>query len=100
MNNLKYINITLGELDDKIYSILSQIIQHSQNLKSLILRLHPHNFNQNIYFFIQLIQNLKKLRIINISQNIINPKYDLYLDKILNEFPKLKEKNIILMNLK
>ena len=92
LNNLKYINITLGELDDKIYSILSQIIQHSQNLKSLILRLHPHNFNQNINFFIQLILNLKKLRIINISQNIIDPKYDLYLDKILNEFPQLKEK--------
>ena len=89
MNNLKYINITLGEFNDKIYSILSQIIQHSQNLKSLILRLHPYNFNQNIYFFIQLIQNLKKLRVINISQNIKNPKYDLYLEKILNQFPKL-----------
>ena len=100
LNNLKYINITLGELDDKIYSILSQIIQHSQNLKSLILRLHPHNFNQNINFFIQLIQNLKKLRIINISQNIINPKYDLYLDKILNEFPKLKERKYYFTELK
>ena len=56
MNNLKYINITLGgESNNKIYSILSQIIQHSQNLISLTLILHPHNFNQNIYFFIQLI---------------------------------------------
>ena len=68
--NLKYLNITLGEIkefNNKIYSILSQLIQHSKNLKSLILRLHPYNFNQNIYYFIQLIQNLKKLRVINIS---------------------------------
>ena len=31
--------------------------------KSLILKLHPNNFIQNIPFYFSLIENLKKLRI-------------------------------------
>ena len=60
-NNLKYINITIGYikesykdknlLDNHIYKYLSQLIQKSKNLKSLILRFHPNNnFNENEIF--------------------------------------------------
>ena len=45
-----------------------------------------------LIIFIQLIQNSEKLKIINISQNINNPKYDLKLEEILDKFPKLKER--------
>ena len=62
-NDLKYINITIGYikesykdknlLDNHIYKYLSQLIQKSKNLKSLILRFHPNNnFNENVNFII------------------------------------------------
>jgi len=61
LNNLKYFNITLDDkFNEKIYSLLSQFIEHSQNLKSD----YTHNFNKYIYFFIQ---NLQKF--INIFKN-------------------------------
>ena len=98
--NLKYINLTLGNIEESpnihnlsiLHQILSELIQNSKKLKSLILRLHSKNFNEHIHFFFHLIQNLKKLKVLNISQNIKNPKYDLNLEKILDKFPKIKER--------
>ena len=81
-NNLKYINLRIGYIEDS-NNILFNIIKNSQNLKSLILRLEP---NQNINLFLQIIQNLKYLRILNISGININ------LNEILAQYPKLKNK--------
>ena len=98
LKHLKHINLTLGNLNESknerndIFNILSKIFQNLQNLKSIILRLNPYNFNENVYFLLEFIQNLKKLKVINIYQNIENPKYDLSLEKILNKFPKIKER--------
>jgi hypothetical protein len=92
-NNLKYINLTLDEIkeSDNMYNILSNLIENSNNLKSLILRIHPNNFNQFIPFIFKSIQKLSELRILNISQNCDNPIYDnIYLQKKIDEFPKLK----------
>ena len=99
-DNVKYINLTLGYIKkspfdnstNNMYQILSKIISKSKNLKSLVLRLNPHNFIENINFVFQLIENLKKLRVLNISQIIEFPKYNFSLDKILERFPKLKER--------
>ena len=99
-DNVKYINLTLGYIKESpfdkstnnMYQILSKIISKSKNLKSLVLRLNPHNFIENINFVFQLIENLKKLRVLNISQIIEFPKYNFSLDKILERFPKLKER--------
>ena len=75
--NLKYINLSIGKIKESdeniIYDIFSKLINKSENLKSLILRLDPYNFNKNVNYFLQLIQNLEKLKIINISQ--INSKF-------------------------
>ncbi len=49
LEKLKYINISLGDED---ISILSNIIKKSINLKSLIIRLHPNNFYENIISFL------------------------------------------------
>ena len=57
LKNLKYINLTLGNLNEYInerndfYNILSKFIQNLKNLKSIILRLNPYNFNKNVYFY-------------------------------------------------
>ena len=94
--NLKYINLTLNKIiisdNNPNYQIFKNLIQYSKNLKSLILKLHPYNFNKNINFFLRLVENLKKLKVLNISQNTINTKYDIDLEKVLDKFPKLKEK--------
>ena len=94
LNNLKYINLNIGDdlsNNSNLYDNLSQLIT-SKNLKSLILKLHPNNFNNNIILLFQLIQNSKKLRIINITQNNDNPIYDLSIKTILKQFPKLEER--------
>ena len=64
-NNLKYINLTLDEIkeSDNMYNILSSLIENSNNLKSLILRIHPNNLNQFISFIFKSIQKLSELRI-------------------------------------
>ena len=86
LDNLKYINISLGDVD---ISILSKIIKKCNNLKSLILRLHPNNFYQNIIFFLSLIKNSKKLQIIKItSKNNLK----INLEEKLKDFPKIIEK--------
>ena len=91
LKNLKHINLSLDDIDLSS-NILSQIIKKSKNLKSLILKLSPNNFNQNVYILLDLIENLKKLKIFNIKQNIKNPEYSLNLEKIFDDFPKLKER--------
>ena len=99
-DNVKHIHLTLGYIKESpfdkstnnIYQILSKIISKSKNLKSLVLRLNTHNFIENINFVFQLIENLKKLRVLNISQIIEFPKYNFSLEKILERFPKLKER--------
>jgi surface protein len=88
-NDLKNINLSLGDID---LSSLSQIIKKSTNLKYLILRLHPNNFNKNAYYVLKLIKDLKKLKTVKITQNIKNPKYNLYLEKIFEDFPYIKER--------
>ena len=58
--NLKYINLTIGNISDDLLNILSKLIQNSKNLKGLILRLN----NQNISYYLSLIEDLKKLKIL------------------------------------
>ena len=102
-NNLKYINITIGYikesykdknlLDNHIYKYLSQLIQKSKNLKSLILRFHPNNnFNENVNFIISLIKDLKKLRILNISSN---SELEFPLKNLFEIYPWLKQKKYL-----
>ena len=93
-NNLKHINLNVGDISinsNNRYYLLSELIK-SKNLKSLILRLSPNNFNKNIVSLLQLLENSKKLRIVNITQNIDNPKYNLNINEILKLLPKLKKK--------
>jgi surface protein len=91
MNNLKYINLIIGDISNNFNDILSKIIK-SPNLKTLILKLHSNNFNiNNIIDLLNLIENSKKLRIINITQNK-NDKYDINLKTILKQFPKLEKR--------
>ena len=80
---LKYINITIGYINESPYNLstnhfyyyLSKLIKNSENLKSLILRIHPNNFNNNISYFLSLIEDLNKLKIFNIIENCEEPKY-------------------------
>ena len=93
-NNLKYINLNVNDISNylnNIYNILSELIK-SKKLKSLILRLPSESFNENIISLFKLIENSKKLRIINITKNSDNPKDYLNIEEILNLFPKLKKK--------
>ena len=91
MNNIKYINLIIGDISNNFYDILSKLIK-SPNLKSLILKLHSNNFNNNnIIDLFNLIENSTKLRIINITQNN-NDKYDINIKEILKQFPKLEKR--------
>ncbi len=97
--NLKYLNLTIGYINESpyeennyhFYFYLSKLIKNAENLKSLILKLHPNNFIQNIPFYFSLIENLKKLRIVKIIENCKEQRYFNY-DNLLNNFPKLKER--------
>ena len=60
-------------------------------MKSLILRLDSKNYIQDISFFLSLIEDLKKLRILNIIP-YREYMYDLNEEKLLNQFPKLKQR--------
>ena len=102
MKKLKYLDLTIGFineplnennlLNNSIFEILSKLIKNSEKLKHLILRLHPDNYNQYISFFLSLIENLKKLKIVQIFENCDKPKYYLNESLLLNKFPKLKER--------
>jgi hypothetical protein len=70
--------------------ILSKLIKNSENLKSLILRIHPNHFNNNI-FFLSLIEDINKLKNFNLIENYEEPKYYNY-KELINKFPKLKER--------
>ena len=99
---LKYINLTIDYIkespkdknlsENHIYNYLIKLIKNSRNLKSLILRLHPNNYKDNVIFFLSLIENLKKLKILKIIQNCNNPKYNFSEEILLEQFPKLKER--------
>ena len=89
INNLKYINLNLCDID---ISILLRNIKNCENLKSLKLKLHHNTINQNINLFLKLIENLKQLKIINIISNNNYPKYDICLFEKLNHYPKIKER--------
>ena len=96
---LKYINITIGYINESPYNLstnhfyyyLSKLIKNSENLKSLILRIHPNNFNNNIYFFLSLIEDLNKLKNFSLIENCEEPKYYNY-KELINKFPKLKKR--------
>ena len=91
-NNLKYINLNIGNINDiYVINFLFKLIK-KKKLKSLILRLNPNIFNQLITFLLQFIEYSKSLKIINITQNIENPKYNLNSKIILKQFPKLNER--------
>ena len=105
LSNLKYINITIGNIkelykdiylsDNHIFKYLFELIKQSKNLKSLILRIlriQSNNFNDDIYFICSLIEDLKKLRIINITQYLSNIQFEISLETLFNKFPKLKNR--------
>ena len=100
LNNLKYINITIGDIsnlnkdnylsDNNKY--LFELIKNSKNLKSIILRLKTDNLNETIKFILYLIEDLKKLRIFNISQYLSQSKFDITFEQLIKQFPKLKNR--------
>ena len=95
-DKLKYIDLTIGYFninnDENIY-YLSKLIKNSINLKTLILRLNIENYNKNLSFFLSLIQDLKKLRVINIFPILTD--YNSFNETLLNSFPKLKKRRYI-----
>ena len=62
---------------------IKKSIKNSKNLKGLILRVN----NQNISYYLSLIEDLKKLKILNIITN--NDENEV---NLLNNYPKLKER--------
>ena len=102
---LKYLNFSIGYIkefpndknlkEDHLYKSLSKLIQNSKNLKSIILRIHPANFNDNIIsFYLSLIPKLKKLRTFKLIQNDKYENNNHYLEPIIeneNFIRRLKE---------
>jgi len=101
LNTLKYINITIGYIKElykdiyfsynHIYKYLFELIKNSQNLKSLVLRIQSNNYIEDIYFIFSLIEDLKKLRKVNI-QILSNTRFKISLEILFNKFPKLKNR--------
>ena len=91
-DKLKYINLTIGNVNQFLYNNFSNFLSKTKNLKSIILRLNPQDFNEeNIGFFLSLIENLKKVKIVKINQNSDNSeKY--IIPNILEQYPKIKHK--------
>ena len=101
---LKILNLTIGLIkespyennlpENHIFKNISKLIQKSKNLKILKIILNPSNFNKEmIHFLFSLIQNLEKLKVLRILTN--SHKYNnnnINIKAILNEFPKIKEK--------
>ena len=85
LTKLKYLNLTIGYINEtlnennlfnnNIFKLLSTLIKNSFKLKSLIIRLFPDNYNQYVSFFLSLIENLKKLKAVQIIENCDEPKY-------------------------
>ena len=82
--NLCDLNLNINQFFDKSINNIRTIYYKGE--------LDSNYFNEHIHFFFQLIQNLKKLKILNLSQNTENPKYDFNLEKLLDKYPKLKER--------
>jgi len=102
LENLKHINITIGYIkvlykdiffsDNHIYKFFIELIKKSKYLKSLILRIHSYNYKENINFILSLIEDLKQLKIVNISDSSSNFKYDISLEKLIGQFPNLNSR--------
>ena len=93
LKNLQYINLNLGDdISNNFCDILINLLQKSENLKSLILKVHSNIYNTKINLLFEHIQNLRKLQILNISQNNRYPIYDINVKTILEQFPKLDER--------
>ena len=84
--NLKYINLSIGNISDNLLNILSKLIKNSKNLKGLILRLN----NQNISYYLSLIEDLKKE-----NNKIMNYKKQEYKDTYLYKNEKEEVKKYI-----
>ncbi len=101
--NLKYLNLTIDNNQEfsneenlsknRIFYNLSKLIKNSTKLKSLILRLHPYNYEEKVYFILSLIENLNQLKILKISLNCEEPKIrNLNEEILLEKYPKIKER--------
>ena len=91
-DKLKYINLTIGNVNQFLYNNFSNFLSKTKNLKSIILRLNPQDFNEeNIRFFLSLIENLKKVKIVKINQNSENSEKCI-IPNILEQYPKIKHK--------
>ena len=91
-DKLKYINLTIGNVNQFLYNHFSNFLSKTKNLKSIILRLNPQDFNEeNIGFFLSLIENLKKVKIVKINQNSENSEKCI-IPNILEQYPKIKHK--------
>ena len=101
--NLKYLNLTIDNNQEfsneenlsknRIFYNLSKLIKNSTKLKSLILRLHPYNYEEKVYFILSLIENLNQLKILKISLNRKEPKIrNLNEEILLEKYPKIKER--------
>ena len=87
--NLKNLNLTIGyikEENNNISKDLSKFFQNLKNLKCLKLRLSSHNLS----FFIPLILNLKKLKLLEIKE--INNNNNISLKSLIYKYPNLKER--------
>ena len=102
LENLKYINITIGHIKELYKDIYSsnnhsykyfiEFIKNSHKLESLILRLESYNYKENINFILSLVEELKELKIVNISDSSSNFKYDISLDTLIGQFPNLNNR--------
>ena len=89
MENLKHINITINSQNNQIYYFI-QLIQISKNLESLIIRLKSDRY-EDINLILSLIGDLKKLKVVNIT-HISSFKFEFPLDRVIEKFPNLKNK--------
>ena len=100
---LKHLNLSIGLIKESpydknlpqnhIFKYISTLIQKSKNLKKLIIILNPFNFNQDmIHFIFSLIQDLEKLKVLKIIPNSQEYNKIIQIKSLLNEFPKLKNK--------
>ncbi len=91
-DKLKYINLRIGNVNQFFYNNFSNFLSKTKNLKSIILRLNPQDFNEeNIGFFLSLIEKLKKVKIVKINQNSENSEKS-SIPNILEQYPKIKHK--------
>jgi len=96
---LKYINITIGNIKELFediylsekYKFLFELFKTSKKLKSIDLRLSSNNFVKNVFFLLFLIKD-KQLRNLNISQYLSNSKIEINFEKLIKQYPQIKDK--------